>query len=221
MANDWIEGSDDGFNDQFDTFNTWAQANGLTRGLTAGQLTALAAAFAAWGPAFADHKTAATAAIVASVTKSQKRADGEALMRALGATIQTNAATTDADRTDAGLTVRSGTRTRAAVPTTRPVLMVDNSQRLQQTVNFRDETTPDSKKKPDGVMGCEFRYFCGDTPPADPEDFEYAGTDTGTPYLLVHDAADAGKKCWIVGRWVNTRGETGPWSESVMSTISA
>ena len=40
-GNDWIPSSDSEFNAFFIQFNNWVQANGLTHGLTAGQVTAM------------------------------------------------------------------------------------------------------------------------------------------------------------------------------------
>ena len=35
------------------------------------------------------------------------------------------------------------------------------------------------------------------------------------------DGADGGKQAHYMLRWVNTRGETGPWSETATATIGA
>jgi len=218
---DWIKRSDDDFDDQFAQFNAWVQDNGLTHGLTAGQLTALDNAYTAWSPAFINHKAAQTNATAAKEIKDDKRADGEALMREQAATLQVNSLTTDAERMSAGMAVRDGTRTRAAVPTTRPIAMIDTSQRLRHTINFKDETTPNSKKKPVGVMGVEIWCGLGPTPPADASTCSFVALDTSTPYVVEYDGADANKIAHYLLRWVNTRGEKGPWSETASATIGA
>jgi hypothetical protein len=43
--------------------------------------------------------------------------------------------------------------------------------------------------------------------------------DTKTPYRRDYDVADAGKSAYILLRWVNAKGESGPWSDVVSSTI--
>jgi hypothetical protein len=45
--------------------------------------------------------------------------------------------------------------------------------------------------------------------------------DTSSPYLLVHDPADAGKTAHYLLRWVNTRSQPGPWRETLSATIGA
>jgi hypothetical protein len=42
-----------------------------------------------------------------------------------------------------------------------------------------------------------------------------------TPYTADFDGADGAKQAHYMLRWVNTRGETGPWSETATATIGA
>jgi len=75
--------------------------------------------------------------------------------------------------------------------------------------------------KPSGVQSAEIWYLVGPTPPTDPAQCRFAALDTATPYLLQHDPADGGKLAHYLLRWVNSRGEPGPWSETVTTTIGA
>ena len=85
--------------------------------------------------------------------------------------------------------------------------------------DFRDQDRPRSKAKPDGVVGCEIWVKIGGNPPADPSELHYLGSDTNAPYLAEYPGADAGKPAHYWLRWVNTRGEKGPWSDNVGGTI--
>ncbi len=42
-----------------------------------------------------------------------------------------------------------------------------------------------------------------------------------TPYVAAFDGTDANKVAHYMLRWENTRGETGPWSETASATIGA
>jgi hypothetical protein len=44
--------------------------------------------------------------------------------------------------------------------------------------------------------------------------------DTNTPYLAEYTGAQAGKKAHYMLRWVSTRGDKGPWSETASATIA-
>ncbi len=108
------------------------------------------------------------------------------------------------------------------VPTTRPVAVVNTTNRLQHTIFFADEATPNAKGKPKGVMGCEIWYAIGGaSAPADPKGYKYMATDTASPYIATFDGADANKVVYYIFRWINTRGQAGPWSATVMATITA
>jgi hypothetical protein len=51
-----------------------------------------------------------------------------------------------------------------------------------------DETTPDSRAKPEGVMDCEIWVKVGDPAPTDPDQLQFLGTDTRTPYVATYAA---------------------------------
>lgn len=51
--------------------------------------------------------------------------------------------------------------------------------------------------------------------------FGFLALDTKTPYLADWTGADTGKVAHYMLRWVNTRGEKGPWSETVSAPIGA
>ena len=101
------------------------------------------------------------------------------------------------------------------------VLKVDTSQRLLHPIAFTDESTPTSRAKPNGVMGCELWVKIGDPAPAGPDDVAFLALATRTPDREDFDAADGGKSAHYMARWVNTRGQKGPWSAVVKATIAA
>ena len=213
---------DDGFNELASAFVDFANGHGTSVGLSAGEVTALNAAFTSnWSTKYAAHQAAAAAALGARASKDGARAALAALIRRAAARMQVHPAMTDAWRADAHLPIYDKTRTRAPVPASRPLVEVDTGSRLQHTIRWRDETSATSRAKPRGVKGAEIWYFIGPTPPSDPEKCKFAALDSATPHLMEHDPADAGKLCHYLLRWVNSRGEAGPWSETVSATIGA
>lgn len=55
----------------------------------------------------------------------------------------------------------------------------------------------------------------------DPATFQFVALDTRSPYVLDFDAANGGKNAHYLLRWVNPKGEKGPWSETATATIVA
>jgi hypothetical protein len=202
------------------TFVNYVAAHAVALGIPTATATDLTDGLTDWSDNLTAHHTAQTNANAARVTKDISRERLEGLVRPAAQMIQANPAVTDEQRAGAGLPIRDAIRTRAAAPTTRPVGQVDTSQRLQHTLSWRDESSPNSKAKPPGVRGAEIWLYIGPTPPSDPSQAHFVALDTASPYLLVHDAADAGKLAHYLLRWVNTRSEAGPWSETVSATIT-
>lgn len=217
---DYLPVSDADFTVWTQNFITYANANLAALGLAASDLTPLQNAQTDWQTAYAANVSAQAQAQSARQTKDSARSEQESLLRPLVARLQSSPTVTDAQRQALQLTVRSTARTPAATPTSRPLATVDTSQRLQHTISFMDELTPNSRAKPDGVTGCEIWVKIGGPAPADPDELKYLATDTRTPYMAEFDGADAGKTAYYMLRWVNSRGERGPWSQTVSATIT-
>jgi hypothetical protein len=207
-------------------FNTWqlnfitsANANLAALGLVAADMTPLTTGAAAWTAAYTANVTAQAAAMSAREAKDAARKPLEVALRALAARLQASPTVTDARRAALGITVRAKGKQPAGVPTSRPVATVDTSQRLQHSIQFADEASPNKRAKPAGVMGAEIWVKVGDAAPLDVSECQFLALDTATPYVAHYPGTQAGKKAHYLLRWMNTRGAQGPWSETVSATI--
>ena len=218
---DYIPPADAAFNAWAVNFVNYVGANAAALGLVAGDIAALGTAHSAWRTAYPAHTVAQAAAHAARQTKDDVRSTHETEIRLLTRRLQASPSVDDAERQGLGITVYDATRTSTASPTTRPVVTVDTSQRLQHVIAFADEATPTKKAKPAGVMGAEIWVKIGDPPPTDPSELAFLSVDTRTPYTTVYPGADGGKTAHYMLRWVNTNGEKGPWSETASATIGA
>lgn len=217
---DFIAPADADFNNWVGVFVAYVVANKTALGVSTADADALSAAYTAWTAAYSAQQTTAAAAETATGLKDTKRGLLVTIVRALTGQMQKNPAVTNAQRQSMQITVADGIRTPAALPTTKPVLKVDTAQRFQHTISFADESTPTSRAKPDGVMGCELRVKIGDPAPVGPDDCEFLVLATRSPDREDYDAADGGKPAHYMGRWVNTRNQKGPWSNVVKATIA-
>jgi hypothetical protein len=111
------------------------------------------------------------------------------------------------------------TRTKAGAPTSVPFVLIDLGK-LRHTINFRDAGTPDSNKKPSGVLGAEIWYKIGGTAPVDNKECQFLALDTATPYVVSFDGADAGKTVYYLLRWQSKNGDKGDWSDVAQATIN-
>jgi len=225
MARDYVPSPDGDFHAWQNNFVTYVNAHLADLGLVAGDVAPINAAQATWTTDYPAHTAAQTAAQAARQGKDDARAGLEGAIRALIRRLQASPDVDNAERAAMGITVpdREGSPIGGA-PTSRPVVNVDTSQRLQHTIHFADESSPTSKAKPAGVMGTEVWVkvaAVGQPPPADPSELTFLAVDTRTPYLASFDGADAGKTAHYMLRWVSTTGEKGPWSETASATVGA
>lgn len=218
---DYIPDSDADFLAWLSGFVTYVTDSLAALHLVAADITPLTALRDQFNDALTTNDAAQAQARGARATKDNLRATIEQSIRPLVGRIQGTASVTDSQREAMGITVRSTTRSPVAAPTTRPVAAIDTTHRMQHTVAFVDELTPASRAKPDGVMGCEIWMKVDGPPPTDPSELKYLATDTRTPYVVDFDGAQAGKIAHYMLRWVSTRGEQGPWSQTVSATITA
>lgn len=215
MSDDYVPDPDDEF-DPFARikFGPYFNTNFAALGFTAAENTALQTALSNWGYSWTAFTNAEAAFNAAMPDKDAKRAVAEGLLRKYSMRMQTNTAVTDSQRAALGITVRKTSKTPSAVPTTVPVLdRADTSTRCILRLFYSDQTTPDSTAKPPGVQACEIREQIGGTAPTDPNAMAFGGMQTRAPFRANFDAPDAGKHVWFAFRWMNTRGQFGPWSQ--------
>ena len=202
-------------------FITYANANLAAIGLVAADMTPLTTAFTDWETKYATHVTSQATALADAQAKDEARVAVRFALRVIVAKAEGSGALDNAERLALHLTVPDPIRTPVTAPTSRPVGKVDTSQRLQHTVSFQDELTPTSRAKPPGVLGCEIWVKIGGTPPGDASEVSFLATDTRSPYVALFDSGQAGQVAHYMLRWVSTRAEPGPWSETVSATIGA
>jgi hypothetical protein len=144
--------------------------------------------------------------------------------RRIAAFIQTYPKTTNADRAEMGITVRDTSPSPAPAPTSRPLALVESGQRLTHQLRLVDESTPTRRARPKGVLGAEVwvKLVDADSPaPTDPAALTFLTMTTKPSFRAEFKAGEGGKTAVYMARWVNTRGEKGPWSEVTTATVAA
>ncbi len=218
---DYIPSGDGEFDDFAQNFVTYVGGHLGDFGLVAGDMAGVNAAIGPWNTGYPAVEPAFNLYSAAVATKETARGGLEGAIRALVGVIQAKgSAVTPASKTSARIPVADTTRTAVPVPTSRPIVRVVVSGPRTQKLSWVDEDTPNSTAKPKGVHGLEIFLFIGTTPPTSASQLHQIATDTKTPYTYEFDAADAGKTAYYWCRWVNTKGEPGPWSVMVSATIT-
>ncbi|HEY0544518.1 MAG TPA: hypothetical protein VGC91_03900 [Pyrinomonadaceae bacterium] len=221
MSKDYIPRPDAEFNNWQDKFVSQLRASPEAFGLKDSDLEPLLHAQTEWQASYKASLASKAALEAANMAKDNARSAFERPARAFTQQIQKRTVTTDTQRATLGISTPKQTRTAASVPTTRPIARVDTSERLTHLIYFSDEQTPTSKARPDGVIGCEIWNKVGGAAPADQKELAFAFMDTQAPHRITYTGADAGQIAHYMLRWINTKGEAGPWSRTVSATIAA
>lgn len=126
---------------------------------------------------------------------------------------------TDDDKAVFGMVIngQSG-NTSKAQPDVAPQSKLTHKNNLEHRFNFYNPATGKAGK-PEGVHAVEvWRKIEGDAP-TDEKELLYVGYSTRNPYIVVYTLADAGKKIHYMLRYVNSKGEPGPWSGVISSIV--
>lgn len=221
---DYMPRGDPEFMAWLENFVGYAGANLAALGLVPADLTTLSGTKAGWDAAYVESIAAQRAARAATQTKDRARREVAEAARSLIRRLQASPVVSDAGRAGLGITVPDTIATRVGPPISRPVLLIDAGRPRRHVIHFRDAAMPTKKAKPPGVMGVEISVKTlpvGQPVPLDPDDFRLMALATRTPYTLEFDVSDGGKNAHYLLRWVNTRGEKGPWSATASATVGA
>jgi hypothetical protein len=198
-------------------FYSVLNANPATYAATAAQVTDLLARKNTYNGDLSAHVAAQADARAKTLAKNASRDDLENIIKFIVKQARLNGVS-DADLAALGMPV--GGTSVSTPAATRPIGVIDNSQRLQQIIGFSDENTPGSRRKPAGVFGCEIYRKIGGNVPVDSTECTFLTLDTETPYLVHFDGADAGKPAHYMLRWRFKDESTSAWSETVSATIT-
>jgi hypothetical protein len=218
MPSDVFPDQDALFLDMATNFETKLSAAPADYGETAPTALLVTNALTAFQAAYDANVVAQADAESARQDKDTARAALEAVMRPMIGRMQNSPDVDDAERESLGIRVYDTTRTPVSAPTTRPEAEIDTSQRFEHRISFRDEFAT-TRAKPAGVAFCELRVKIGGAPPAGPAECTFVATDSKAPYTYEFEPADANQTAHWMMRWVSTRNEPGPWSETVSATI--
>lgn len=146
------------------------------------------------------------------------------MVRPYAIQINNNAAVTDEQRADLGLTVRKTTKTPVPAPTSAPALELLSATPLLHTLRYSDVENPTGKAKPEGAIGVQIFASIGETPSEDPTQASFVGVYTKSPFSVPQISGNVGLKSNYFARYVTRSGpagvaQVGPWSSMLQATI--
>ncbi|MEZ6127779.1 MAG: hypothetical protein R3C59_03795 [Planctomycetaceae bacterium] len=120
-----------------------------------------------------------------------------------------------------GLPPRSTSRTPVPRPTEYPLADVINTACLEHTLMIINPESKTRRAKPAGVVGCEIHVAVAAAVPTRETDYRFVALATRSTEVVTFQDGEGGQAAHYRLRWVNTRGEAGPFSPVFSATIPA
>lgn len=152
--------------------------------------------------------------------KDAAKAAARAACRVYAMIIKANKSVSNQDKIDLGLHVNDTTPTPIPAPATAPMLQIKGLFSGEHEIIFRDEMTPDSKRKAPGAVVVELYVYVGNTATLDFNKAKFVGAYGKGPILHSFEPEDVSKVATYFARWRTLRGLSGPWSTPVCMTIA-
>lgn len=220
QTGDYIPKSDDGFRNWLQNFSNLIQQDAARYGLQPPDAAVISGMYTDYNTVFALVQSPATRTPGLVLQKDAIKASSRASCRVYAQQIKANAGVSDQDKLQLGLHINDTTKTPVPVPASAPIMMINGSFSGEHMLRYADENTPASRRKPPGVQFIE--VYMTIATGADP--VQSHSTSLGLygrqPIKVGQDQENAGKTATYFGRWVNTRGEKGPWSLPVAMQIA-
>lgn len=224
MQTSYIPPGNDAYDAWFRNFSTLITANPTTYGLVTGDATAIAAQYTSWHAAYLLAQNPSTRTTPTVAAQAAARSTTVAFVRPYAITISRNPAVTNDAKTAVGVNLPNTARTPVPPPTTVPALALVSAIHFQQTIAYKDTSTPTTKAKPFGAIALELWIAKGTTPATDPSQATLYGSLTKSPAQIGFTSPDVGKFATYWGRWSTKSGpggqnQTGPWSAPLTVAI--
>lgn len=229
---DYIPTTDEGFDTFQDNFIAGVQPNLAAWEIPNADFDALETLQTVWVAAWdvAKNKDTRSRADVRAKVDARE-AYQSALRKFVQQWLAFNDKVSDAQREALGLKVRDTEPTPAPVPDRAPDITIAEIRHLSHQLRLTDPENPHTQAKPKGVAEIEvFRVISpqkaepvptpSPAPPTDIGQYRFVGNATRFLYTVEYAMSDVGKTVWYIARYVNTRGEAGPWSNAVNATVA-
>ena len=209
------------------TFRTWAlnfatliQGSPPTYGLVAGDSATITTAVDTFDAAYTISTAPATRTPVTVQATIDARNAAVQVIRSYARIILANAGVADSDKTALGLHLRDPVNTPVPAPSTAPIVAVVGATPGVLTCTSRDSmSSPGVKAKPFGATQLQVFAQFGTVAPVSPAATPFRGVFTKTPFALDTSPGTPGQTAFIYARWVNQKGQVGPWSALATSVI--
>lgn len=201
-------------------FSTQINIDPAAIGLSLTQASDFAALNTTWLDAYAVTQNGTTRSPANIATKNVAKYAMIANLRSLAAIIQAHPGITEAQLIDLGLTVRDTEPSDIPAPSSKPGLVILNTDGRMLKVRAFDPAAPNKRGRPENTLGLMVFTHVGPTAPEELEDWFCQGNfNTTTFEVEVAEGTPGGSLVWVTASWIGTRLESGPGATPISAHI--
>ena len=175
-------------------------------GITADQASQIAALNDGFATALSAWQNPTTRTPVTSTQKTDARLALIAGAKYLVNTINSNPATTDAQRSTLNIPIR---KTPTPIPAPDQSPMIDVAAVNGRTVTLKLHNDSAKRGKPASIQGASVFTYVGDTAPTDPSAYTFQGLISKTRFEITFPDSTTANTVWVTANWFNGKGQTG------------
>jgi hypothetical protein len=202
-------------------FGTKISASPGTYGLKPADAASIAAAVAAWKTAYETASSPATRTRGAVAAKRGEKKSVVALVRGFAGMIRSDDAVSSELKIGLGLKLRARRGSPTPTPTSAPALALHRMATGVHELRALRSGESLSSAKPHGVASLMVYRAVGEHVVTRAEEAQFLTLVTRTRFMSTFDHAQRGQTATYFARWINTKGEPGPWSVAMSAAIAA
>jgi hypothetical protein len=202
-------------------FSAKTTASPASYGLSSGDASLIKVAVDAWHAAYLTAIAPTTRTAPAVAEKRVQKKNVVAVVRGYAGRVRSNSTVSRELQIGLGLKLRSAKGSPVPVPSTQPVLTVRRIDMGSHQMWAADIEAAPRRGKPAWAAGLMVFRAVGEEPTHRPQDAAFLTLVTKTSFVSTFAHADAGKTASYFARWINAKGELGPWSTASIAAIAA
>jgi hypothetical protein len=190
-------------------------------GLSPAEAAVITAAVSDWHKAFEAASSPATRTQGAVAEKRVQKKHVVAVARRFAGIIRINDAVSSELKINLGLKLRARKGSPVPVPASPPYLAVHRFEQGFHELRAADAESAPRRGKPAGAAGLMVFRAIGEDPARGPQDAHFLTLVTRTTFTSTFEHAQRGLTATYFARWLNSKGEAGPWSTAMSAAIAA
>lgn len=221
MSTRFLPTQESALNTWLQNFSTKVSAGPAAYGLSPTDAATIAAAVAAWKNAYETASSPATRTSGAVVAKRGEKKNVVKIVRGYAGMVRSNDSVSSELKLNLGLRLRARRGSPVPVPADAPALALRHMGTGVHELRAGTVNAAPRRGKPPWATALMVYRAVGEDPVSRAEEAQFLTLVTRARFTSTFDHAQRGQTATYFARWINTKGEPGPWSNAMTAAIAA